>query len=54
MMIRTCSTLRENDIQDFSRTSEEKKPLERPSHRWELNTKVDVKETGFERWTLLR
>jgi len=55
----TCSSLMHEGDEECIHTilvgrPQEKKPLERPSSRWELNTKVDVKETGFERWTLLR
>jgi hypothetical protein len=30
------------------RKSEGKRPLIRPSHRWENNIKIDLRETGWE------
>ena len=37
-----------NNMQDFGEETEGKRPLERPGHRCEGDTKIDVKVFGWE------
>jgi hypothetical protein len=49
-----CSTYggQERYRQDFGgETLKGKKPLGRPTHRWEDNIKTDIQEVGWGAWT---
>jgi hypothetical protein len=44
-----CSTYSENRVvyRVLVGKSEERRPLERPRHRWEVNIKMDLREVGW-------
>ena len=43
----------ERCLQDFGGETEGKRPLGRPRHRWEDNSKMDLQEVELGAWTRL-
>jgi hypothetical protein len=42
-----CGGIKEECILDFGGKPEGKTPLGRPKHTWEVNIKLDLRETGW-------